>query len=362
MKLKQSKMLVVLLMVVLMIAGCSNSGDTGSSKGFVGISMPTQSAERWISDGSNMVKILEELGYSTDLQYAEDVVEDQVSQIENMITKGVDVLVIAAVDGSALTDVLAKANEEGIRVIAYDRLLMNSEYVDYYATFDNYSVGVLQANFIIDSLDLENTDETFNIELFGGSPDDNNSLFFWDGAIDTLKPYFEDGTLVVASGQTEFNQAATLRWDGATAQTRMDNILNAHYSTGKTVDVVLSPYDPISLGVIESLKAIGYGTDELPLPLVTGQDATEAGVKSIIAGEQSQTVFKDTRKLAEKAAEMVQSLLEGTEVEINDTETYDNGAKIVPSYLLVPQSVDISNFREILIDSGYFTAADLGLE
>lgn len=357
---KLLSILVLVFVLTLSLTGCNTtSNGNEDSKGLVGIAMPTQSAERWVADGANMVKVLEDLGYDTDLQYAEDVVQNQISQIENMITKGVDVLVIASIDGSALTDVLEKANDEGISVVAYDRLLMNSEFVDYYATFDNYSVGVLEAEFIIKKLDLENAEGPFNIELFGGSPDDNNALFFWDGAVDTLKPYFDSGKLVVVSGQTQFQQAATLRWDGAAAQTRMENILSAHYSSGQDVDAILSPYDPISLGAIEALKAVGYGTTEKPLPVVTGQDAIEAGVKSIIAGEQSQTVFKDTRELAKKAAGMVQALLEGTSVDINDEKTYDNGKKIVPSYLLKPVSVHIDNYKEVLIDSGYYTEDDL---
>lgn len=358
---KTKKLIALLIVLLLVVTGCGSSGNGGGedSAGFVGISMPTQSAERWILDGSNMVKVLEDLGYQTDLQYAEDIVQNQISQIENMITKGVDVLVIASVDGSALTDVIQKAHDNDIKVIAYDRLLMNSEHVDYYATFDNYSVGVLEAEYIIKKLDLDNAAGPFNIELFGGSPDDNNSHFFWDGAMDTLKPYLDSGKLVVQSGQTDFTQAATLRWDGAAAQTRMDNIMNAHYSAGETLHAVLSPYDPISLGVIESLKAVGYGTESKPLPVITGQDAIEAGVKSIIAGEQSQTVFKDTRELAKKAAEMVEAVLKGTTVEVNDTETYDNGKKVVPSYLLKPVSVDIENYKEVLIDSGYYTEDDL---
>lgn len=355
---KLLSILTLALVLTLTLTGCGTTTDE-NSKGLVGIAMPTQSAERWIADGANMVKVLEDLGYETDLQYAEDVVQNQISQIENMITKGVDVLVIASIDGSALTDVLEKAHEEGISVVAYDRLLMNSEFVDYYATFDNYSVGVLEAEFIIEKLDLENADGPFNIELFGGSPDDNNALFFWDGAIDTLQPYFDNGKLVVVSGQTDFQQAATLRWDGAAAQTRMENILSAHYSSGEDVHAILSPYDPISLGVIEAMKAVGYGSADKPLPIVTGQDAIEAGVKSIIAGEQSQTVFKDTRELAKKAAGMVQSLLEDSAVDINDEKTYDNGKKIVPSYLLKPISVHIENYEEVLIDSGYYTEDDL---
>ncbi len=355
---KLLSILTLALVLTLTLTGCGTTTDE-NSKGLVGIAMPTQSAERWIADGANMVKVLEDLGYETDLQYAEDVVQNQISQIENMITKGVDVLVIASIDGSALTDVLEKAHEEGVSVVAYDRLLMNSEFVDYYATFDNYSVGVLEAEFIIEKLDLENADGPFNIELFGGSPDDNNALFFWDGAIDTLQPYFDSGKLVVVSGQTDFQQAATLRWDGAAAQTRMENILSAHYSSGEDVHAILSPYDPISLGAIEAMKAVGYGSADKPLPIVTGQDAIEAGVKSIIAGEQSQTVFKDTRELAKKAAGMVQALLEDSAVDINDEKTYDNGKKIVPSYLLKPISVHIENYEEVLIDSGYYTEDDL---
>lgn len=358
---KKIKIIALLLASALVLVACGGGGtDTDSdSKGYVGIAMPTQSAERWIADGANMVKVLEDLGYETDLQYAEDVVQNQVSQIENMITKGVDILVIASIDGSALTDVLDKAHEAGIKVIAYDRLIMDSEYIDYYATFDNYSVGVLEAEFIIKKLDLANEAGPFNIEFFGGSPDDNNALFFWDGAFDTLKPFIDEGKLVIKSGQSTFEQGATLRWDGAAAQQRMDNILSAHYSSGEDVHAILSPYDPISLGVIESLKNVGYGSAEKPLPVVTGQDAVAAGVKSIIAGEQSQTVFKDTRELAKKTAEMVRSLVEGTEVEVNDTETYNNNVKVIPSYLLVPISVDIDNYHEVLVESGYFTEDDL---
>lgn len=357
---KKFRIVGLLLVAALALTACGGGGGkTENSKGYVGIAMPTKSAERWIADGDNMVKVLQDLGYDTDLQYAEDVVQNQVSQIENMITKGVDVLVVASIDGSALTDVLDKANEAGIKVIAYDRLIMNSEHINYYSTFDNYSVGVLEATYIIDKLDLKNAEGPFNIEFFGGSPDDNNALFFWDGAYDTLEPYIESGKLVIQSGQNQFEQGATLRWDGAEAQKRMDNILAAHYSSGQDVDAILSPYDPISLAVIQSLKNVGYGTSEKPLPVITGQDAVAAGVKSIMAGEQSQTVFKDTRELAKKTAEMVQSLVEGTDVEVNDTETYDNGKKVIPSYLLVPISVDINNYYEVLVESGYFTEDDL---
>ncbi|MCM3701698.1 multiple monosaccharide ABC transporter substrate-binding protein [Paenibacillus macerans] len=341
-------------------SGNSGGGNSGASKGTVGLAMPTKSSERWVGDGQNMAKEFEALGYAADLQYGEDVIENQVSQIENMITKGVKILVIAAIDGGSLTDVLQKAHDQGIQVIAYDRLIMNSEFVDYYATFDNFKVGVQQAAYIEEKLGLKDGKGPFNIELFGGSPDDNNAYFFYDGAMSVLQPYIDSGKLVVRSGQTKMEQIATLRWDGATAQARMDNLLSAHYST-ENVDAVLSPYDGISIGILSSLKGVGYGNGDKPLPIVTGQDAELASIKSILAGEQTQTVFKDTRELAKKAVAMAQSILEGTEAEVNNTETYDNGVKVVPSYLLEPVSVDKDNVEKTLVESGYYTKEELGL-
>lgn len=349
--------LVVLLFTFAMV-GCSSSSSGKDDKKTVGIAMPTKSSERWVYDGKHMKEDFEKKGYKVDLQYAEDVVENQVSQIENMITKGVDILVIASIDGEALTDVLEQAENQKIPVISYDRLIMNSDHVSYYATFDNFQVGVLQGKYIEEKLGLKDGKGPFNIELFAGSPDDNNAYFFWDGAISVLKPYIDDGKLVVKSGQTKFKQGATLRWDGAKAQERMDNLLSAHYSS-EPIDVVLSPFDGISRGVISSLKAVGYGSGKKPMPIVTGQDSELASIKSIIAEEQTQTIFKDTRELAKKAVDMADSVLKGKEPEINDTESYDNGKKVVPSYLLDPVSVDIDNYQEILVDSGYYKEDEL---
>jgi putative multiple sugar transport system substrate-binding protein len=324
-------------------------------KGTIGISMPTKSSARWIADGDNIVKTLQSKGYKTDLQYAEDDIPNQLAQIENMITKGVKVLVIAAIDGTTLSDALQKASNSGIKVIAYDRLIRGSPNVDYYATFDNFQVGVLQAQSIEKELGLKNGKGPFNIELFGGSPDDNNAFFFYDGAMSVLQPYIDSKKLVVRSGQTGMKTVGTLRWDGAVAQSRMDNLLSANY-TDKHVDAVLSPYDGLSIGILSSLKGVGYGTSDLPMPVVTGQDAEVPSVKSIMAHEQRSTIFKDTRELAKVTASMVDALLSGSKPEINDTKTYNNGVKVVPSYLLKPVSVDISNYKEILVDSGYYTA------
>ena len=325
-----------------------------ADKGTVGIAMPTKASARWIDDGNNIVKQLQAAGYQTDLQYADDDIPNQLSQIENMVTKGVKVLVIASIDGTTLSDVLQKAHDAGIKVIAYDRLIRDSGNVDYYATFDNFQVGVLQANSIVDGLGLKDGKGPFNIELFGGSPDDNNAFFFYDGAMSVLQPYIDSGKLVVKSGQTGMDKVGTLRWDPATAQARMDNLLSANYTDAK-VDAVLSPYDGLSIGIISSLKGVGYGTAAQPLPIVTGQDAEIPSVKSIIAGEQHSTIFKDTRELAKVTVAMVDAVMSGKEPEVNDTKTYDNGVKVVPSYLLKPVAVDKTNYKQILVDSGYYT-------
>jgi putative multiple sugar transport system substrate-binding protein len=349
------------IVTALATSGCGRSTDTAGgdgAKGTIGIAMPTKSSERWVADGQNMVEQFEALGYTTDLQYGDDVVQNQVSQIENMITKGVKLLVVAPIDGSSLTTTLQHAADLKIPVISYDRLIRGTPNVDYYATFDNFKVGVLQGNYIIDKLGLALAKAPMNIELFAGSPDDNNATFFFDGAMSVLKPYMDKGTLVVRSGQTSFDQVATLRWDGGLAQSRMDNLLSQAYTTAR-VDAVLSPYDGISRGVISALKSSGYGNAAKPLPVVTGQDAELASVKSIVAGEQTQTVFKDTRELAKAAVQEADAVLTGGTPQVNDTKSYDNGVKVVPSYLLQPVSVDKSNYETVLINSGYYKESDV---
>lgn len=344
------------LFAVLMTVGAVSASGAAlaQAKGQVGISMPTKASARWIDDGNNMVKVFQAKGYKADLQYADDDIPNQLAQIENMITKGVKVLVVAAIDGTTLSDALQKAHDKGIKIISYDRLIRNSKNVDYYATFDNFQVGVLQAQSIEKSLDLKAGKGPFNIELFGGSADDNNAFFFYNGAMSVLKPYIDKGKLVVRSKQMGMDKVATLRWDGAVAQSRMDNLLSANYGTAR-VDAVLSPYDGLSIGILSSLKGVGYGTPKMPMPVVTGQDAEVASVKSILRGEQRSTIFKDTRQLATVTADMVDAMMSGKQVVVNDTKTYNNGVKIVPAYLLKPVVVDISNWKKVLVtDSGYY--------
>ena len=329
-------------------------------KGTVGIAMPTKSSLRWISDGNELVKALEAKGYTTDLQFAEDDIPNQLAQIENMVTKDAKVLIIASIDGTTLSAVLQQAHDKGTRVIAYDRLIRDSADVDYYTTFDNFQVGVLQANSLLKGLGYPEKAGPFNIELFGGSPDDNNAFFFYDGAMSVLQPLIDKGDLVVKSGQMGMDKVGTLRWDGAVAQARMDNLLSANYSDGSRVDAVLSPYDGLSRGIISSLRGVGYGTEDQPWPIVSGQDAETPSVKAIIAGEQYSTVYKDTRELAKVTADLVDEVMQGKEPsQINDTKTYNNGVKVVPSVLLTPYEVDKSNYQEKVVDSGYIKAEDL---
>ncbi|KGJ15863.1 multiple monosaccharide ABC transporter substrate-binding protein [Paracoccus panacisoli] len=331
-----------------------STGAFAQDKGLVGIAMPTKSSARWIDDGNNMVKELQAAGYQTDLQYAEDDIPTQLSQVENMITKGAKALVIASIDGTTLTNALENAKAADIKVIAYDRLIRDSDAVSYYATFDNFKVGVQQAESLVRGLKERFPDvKPWNVELFGGSPDDNNAFFFYDGAMSVLQPMIDAGEIAIPSGQTGMDKVGTLRWDPATAQSRMDNILSANYGD-KPLHGVLSPYDGLSIGILSSVKGVGYGSGDLKMPVVTGQDAEVPSVKSIEAGEQYATIFKDTRELAKVTVGMVDAVLGGKEPQINDTKTYDNGKMVVPSYLLEPVPVFKDNYKQVLVDSGYY--------
>jgi putative multiple sugar transport system substrate-binding protein len=353
--------------MVASLAACSGgSGEAGSGEGdgaLIGVAMPTKSSERWIADGDAVKKALEDQGYKVDLQYAEDDIPTQVSQIENMITKGAEALIIASIDGTTLTNILSDAADAEIPVIAYDRLLMDTENVDYYATFDNELVGNQQAWSLLNGLGLVELDGTpiegapagpFNIELFAGSLDDNNAFFFFNGAMDVLKPFIDDGTLVVKSNQTAIEQAATERWNGEVAQSRMEDLLTKSYSDGSQVNGILSPYDGISRGIISALTDAGY-TEGDAWPVITGQDAEIDSVKAINNGEQYATIFKDTRELAKKAAAMAVSALNGDTVETNDDGTYNNNVKDVPSFLLEPVIVVKDNIQTELVETGYWT-------
>ncbi|CAL8975316.1 MAG: sugar-binding protein [Actinobacteria bacterium] len=338
-------------------ASGSASGSAAAEKGTIGVAMPTKTSERWIKDGEYLKKTLEEAGYTVNLQYANDEIPTQVTQVSDMVTKKNQLLVIAAIDGVALKGALADAKENGIPVIAYDRLLRETDAVSYYTTFDNFKVGVQQGESLLEGLTASGAKSPWNVELFAGSADDNNSKFFFNGAMSVLQPKIDDGTLKIVSGETDFNKVTTLRWDAGVAKKRMETLLTKSYSD-KDINGVLAPYDGISRGIIAALKANGYGSGGKAMPIVTGQDAELESVKMILSGEQYSTIFKDTRELAKTTAAMVQEVLSGKEVTVNDTKTYDNGVKVVPTMLLQPVSLNKANVKQVLLDAGYYTEAD----
>jgi putative multiple sugar transport system substrate-binding protein len=355
--------------------GAGSGGSSGGAASqapadtLVGVSMPTQTSERWIADGNNVKQKLEGAGYQVSLQFANDDIPTQSQQIDQMITQGADVLIIAAIDGTAISSQLQAAKDQNIPVISYDRLIRNSPNVDFYVTFDNFQVGVAQANALLTGLGIKNEDGSpgsatgpFNIELFAGSLDDNNAFFFFNGAMSVLQPLIDNGTLKVPSGQTKIEQAAILRWQQETAQKRMEDLLTSTYSGGTKLNGVLSPYDGLSRGIITALQNAGYGPNldsPNPLPVVTGQDAEIASVKLIADGVQSSTIFKDTRLLADQAVAAAQAYLTGGQPQANDTKTYDNGVKVVPSYLLPVVTIYKDNIQKELVDTGYWTAQEV---
>ncbi|MCM3849761.1 sugar-binding protein [Pseudonocardia sp. DR1-2] len=362
-------------LLVLGLAACGGQGagggggaGAGAAPGdlTVGVSMPTQTSERWIADGNAVRDQLTAAGYQVDLQYGGDDIPTQSQQIDQMVTSGADLLIVAAIDGTALSGQLQAAKDAGIPVIAYDRLIRQSPNVDFYVTFDNFQVGVAQAKALLRGMGLQDADGAPGpkkgpvvVELFAGSLDDNNAFYFFDGAMSVLKPLIDNGTIRVKSGQTTIEQTATLRWGQETAQKRMEDLLTSTYNDGSRPDGVLSPFDGISRGVITALQNAGFGTAAKPMPTVTGQDAEIASVKLIDDGVQSSTVFKDTRKLAEQAVVAAKAFLGGGTPEANDTTTYDNGVKVVPSYLLPVRTVFKADIRQVLVDSGYYTAEDV---
>ena len=348
------KILATLLVVTLLLVSCAAMAETGR----IGIAMPTKSSERWIHDGDNLKASLEELGYKVDLQYAEDNIDAQVSQVENMLLKGVDALIIASVDGSSLSKVLKEAKEQGVVVIAYDRLLTNTPDVDYYATFDSIAIGEQQATSLLTGLGvLDGATGPFKIEIFAGSLDDSCTPLYYEGSMNILTPYIESGVIVIPSGQTEMAQCATEGWDGLKAQARMDNLISANYTNGIVCDGVLSPYDGLSIGILSAFKSAGYGTDDLPLPKVTGQDCEVTSIKSMIAGEQYSSIYNNTGSLAQVAVKLTTQALSGEEVEVNST--YNNGVFDVPSMAIDATIITIDNYEEQLIESGYIPAEDL---
>jgi len=335
----------------------------------VGIAMPTKSLERWNRDGSFLEEQFKSKGYEVKLTFSDNKIDQQVKDIEGLLADGVNLLVVAAIDGESLSQVLAQAKEQNVPVISYDRLIMQTDAISYYVSFDNYTVGKLQGEFVRDQLDLDNAAGPFNIEFTAGDPADNNAGFFFNGAYDTLKPYIDAGKLVVQSGQTAFDQAATQQWDTAKAMTRMQNILGSNYSD-QQLDVALCSNDSTALGVTQAIESDYNGSNQV---IVTGQDGDEANLQNIVDGKQTMTVYKAVANEAKVTLDLGVAILSGKnpgeelikdsgwDFECTyDTKSYDNGTGIIPSFLLVPTVVTKDNIKSELVDTGYYTLDDKG--
>jgi len=373
--------LVLALSLALVLVACGTSAPAASEEpstpaessepvaegGKIGIAMPTKSLERWNRDGSFLQKEFEDRGYEVELVYSDNNVDKQVSDIENLIADKVDILVIAAIDGEALSTVLQTAADGSIPVISYDRLIMNTDAIAYYVSFDNYTVGTLQGQYVIDTLglDVNDTSKTYNIEFTAGDPADNNAGFFFNGAFDTLKPYIDAGILKIPSGQMKFEEVATASWKTENALNRMQNILASYYADGTQLDIALCSNDSTALGVTQAIGSDYKGSNTV---IITGQDGDEANLANLVDGKQSMTVYKAVANEAVVTVDLAIAILKGETPDAGlitsagwtfectyDTESYNNKKKAVPSYLLVPLIVTKDNLQKELVDTGYYT-------
>lgn len=341
----------------------SSDKNSDSGKKKVGISMPTKSLERWNRDGSYLEEQFKKEGYDVEITYSDNDTDQQVNDIQNMISDNVDILVVAAIDGDTLSTVLADAKDQNIPVISYDRLIMNTDAISYYVSFDNYKVGQLQGQYIIDTLKLDGSKKKYNMEVTAGDPADNNATFFYNGAMDTLKKYIDDGTVKIVSKQQDFESVATQQWSTDEALNRMQNILSSYYADGKNqLDIALCSNDSTALGVTQAIESDYAGKNT---PLITGQDGDVANLKNILDGKQAMTVYKAVANEAVVTLKLVKSVLDGNTPDESltkefdcecsyDTDSYDNGTGKIPSYLLTPEVITKDNYKEKLVDTGYY--------
>ena len=376
--------LALCMTFALVACGGGNSNDTTSNNTpsstntdtpsgdakTVGIAMPTKSLERWNRDGAYLDEQFKAAGYNTIVTYSDNKNEQQVNDIQNMLAQGVDLLIIAAIDGAGLNTVMNDAGAAGIPVISYDRLIMNDN-ATYYVSFDNYTVGKLQGEYVRDALDLDNAAGPFNMEFTAGDPADNNAGYFFNGAMDVIKPYIDSGKVIVKSGQTAFDQVATDQWQTDVALDRAQNVLASYYSDGTQLDAWLCSNDSTSLGVTQAIQADYAGSNSV---IITGQDGDEANLRNIKDGAQSMTVYKAVANEAVVTLDLAKAILNGETVDgglisasgwdfdcAYDTESYETSAgNKCPSFLLVPDVVTADNMEAKLVTPGYYTVGDDG--
>ncbi|MET0992441.1 MAG: sugar-binding protein [Lacisediminihabitans sp.] len=338
---------------LMALSGCSARSDSGSgsdASGFksgslIGVALPDKTSENWVLAGKLFTDGLTEAGFKPDVQYApsNNTASEQASQISTMNTKGAKVLIIGAFDGKQLGSQVKAAAANGATVIAYDRIIQDSKDVNYYVAYDNFKVGELQGQALLDGMkERYPSAKSYNIELFSGAQTDPNAKVFFDGALKVLQPKIDDGTLKVVSGQTSIAQTQTTGWLAANAQTRMDTLLAGSYSSTE-LNGVLSPNDTLARAIIQSIKSAGKNTPVMPV--VTGQDSEAASIPLIMSGEQYSTINKDTGALVKQAIDMVKELSKGKKASTNSDAT-NNGSVDVPTYYLPPTLVTAANAAE----------------
>lgn len=328
----------------------------------VGMTMTDKSEQRWVMDGESMKKYLAEKGFELDLQYAKMEPQTQIAQIENMITTGCKAIIVVPVDSGSLGAVLKKAKEAGVLIINYDLMILNTPDIDYYIGFDNKQVGKIQAEYIIDRLGLKDGKGPFNMEIFAGSLDEVNAYWYYEEAMKLLQPYIDQGQLVIRSGQTDIEKVTIQGWAPEKTSARMENLVTTYYSGEETLDVILAPADSIGVPIGNTLKNIGYGAADKPMPIITGNNGNPSAIQSIEAGQMSMSIFKDTRNLGKRTAEVIDAISKGETMTPDDTTTFDNGVITIPAFLYGMEVIDKDNWRELALDSGYYTSEQLNIK
>ena len=325
--------MAMLLVFTVVLSGCGSSAQTEKSTIAVCFPNTTQS---WQRNGDSLQQLLTEDGFNVDTQFSATV-EEQQKQIKDTISKNPDCIVIAAIDSEALVDVLADAKKKNIPVIAFERMLMDTDAVSYYASFDGAAVGESMGEYLESVLNLKNGGGPYNIEFFAGSPTDSGATVYFNNAYKVLEPYLKNGQLVCRSGQTKFEQVAVAEWNSANARPRIQEIFNKYYSDA-TLNVVLAPNDDIAGVLLEEFKNAGK-----PYPYISGLDGDPAAFDRIKNNIQTFTVAKDPVILTSKCVRMIKAVVEGTQPDINDVTNYNNGVKTVPAFLCTPTIVDKTN-------------------
>ena len=329
--------LTLLLIFAATLSGCGSTAQEKSKN--IAVCFPNTTSS-WQRNGDSLQKLLEEEGFTVNVQFSATI-EEQQQQVKDVIGKNPDCIVIGAIDSAAFVEVLENAKKKNIPVIGFDRIISNTDAISYYASFDNGAIGDGMGEYIAAALNLKNGGGPFNIEFFAGGPSDNNAHIFFENTMKILEPYLRSGQLVCRSGQTTFEQVAVADWNSANARPRIQELMNRYY-TDAPLQVILSPNDDIAGVILDEIGKAGK-----PYPIISGLDGDPAAFERIKNGQQTFTIAKDPDVLTAKCVRMIKAVVEGTQPDINDVTNYNNGVKVVPSYLCTPMIIDKTNVNSM---------------